>query len=171
MYGAITWTLTKTLESKLDETYTRMLRTALNLSWRQLYGNIPPLTTILRERRMRFAGHCWRAKQELISGLLLWSPRHGKNRPGCPSTTYIYQLCRDMECTPDDLPALMQDRDEWRDRLHVRVSSTGWWWYNITSCIGIGNRENTSFVKLLFSILTTNRFSSLTFTILSKYIL
>ena len=128
-YGAITWTLTKTLESKLDGTYTRMLRTALNLSWRkhptkvQLYGNIPPLTTILRERRMRFAGHCWRAKQELISDLLLWSPRHGKNRPGRPATTYIDQHCRDMECTPDDLPALMQDRDEWRDRLHVRASS------------------------------------------------
>ena len=31
----------------------------------------------LRERRMHFAGHCWRAKQELASDLLLWSPNHG----------------------------------------------------------------------------------------------
>ena len=72
-----TWTLvrtlTKTLESKLDGTYTRMLITALNLSWRQhptkvqLYGNIHPLTTIFREHRMRFVGHCWREKQEHIS--------------------------------------------------------------------------------------------------------
>ena len=59
IYGASTWTLTKILESKLDGTYTRMLRTALNISWRQhptkvqLYGNIPPLTTIFRERRMQ----------------------------------------------------------------------------------------------------------------------
>jgi len=39
--------LTKILESKLDGTYTQMLRAVLNLSWRQypikqmLYGSIP----------------------------------------------------------------------------------------------------------------------------------
>ena len=35
MYGATTWTLTKSLESKLDGTYTRMLRAVLYISWRQ----------------------------------------------------------------------------------------------------------------------------------------
>ena len=49
LYGATTWTLTKYLESKLDGTYTRMLRAILNISWRehptkeQLYGPIPEL--------------------------------------------------------------------------------------------------------------------------------
>ena len=34
VYGAITWTLTKSLEKSFDGNYTRMLRVALNKSWR-----------------------------------------------------------------------------------------------------------------------------------------
>ena len=65
------------------------------LSWRQhpiklqFHEPIPDISTILRERRMRFAGHCWGAKQELASNLLLWSPNHGKRRVGRPAITYI----------------------------------------------------------------------------------
>ena len=33
VYGVITWTLTSTLKKKVDEAYTRMLRTALNKTW------------------------------------------------------------------------------------------------------------------------------------------
>jgi len=60
-----------------DGTYTRMLRAALNLSWKQdptkqqLCGPIPPIASILRKPRMCFAGYCWRAKQQLI-GNSLW---------------------------------------------------------------------------------------------------
>ena len=130
MYGATAWTLTKSLESKLDGTYTRMLRAILNISWRQhptksqLYGPMPDISTILCERRMHFAGHCWRAKQELASDLLLWTPRHGKARAGRPAITYIDQLSRDTGCFPEDLPTLMQDRNGWRDRINVRARST-----------------------------------------------
>ena len=35
MYGSNTWTLTKRLESKLDGTYTRMMRAVLNISWKK----------------------------------------------------------------------------------------------------------------------------------------
>lgn len=35
MYGSLSWTLTKTVESQLDGTYTRILRAILNNSWRQ----------------------------------------------------------------------------------------------------------------------------------------
>jgi len=81
MYGTTVWTLTKTLSSPVFMAhiqYSKVLRSALNLSWRQhptkqqLYGPIPPLTSILRKRKICFVGHCWRAKQELISDLLLW---------------------------------------------------------------------------------------------------
>lgn len=97
LYGATTWTLTKYLESKLDGdgTYTRMLRAILNISWRehptkeQLYGPIPAISKILREHQMRFAGHCWRARQELASELLMWSPTHGTSRAGRPKMNYI----------------------------------------------------------------------------------
>ena len=72
-----------------------------------MYGPIPDISTILRKRRMRFAGHCWLAKQELANDLLLWSLNHGKRRVGRPAITYIDQLCRDTGCLPNDLPALV----------------------------------------------------------------
>ena len=130
LYGATAWTLTKYLESKLDGTYTRMLRAILNISWRehptkeQLYGPIPAISKILREGRMRFAGHCWRAKQELASDLLMWSPTHGTARVGRPKMNYIDQLSRDAGCQPGDLAILMEDRHGWRDRIKVRDNST-----------------------------------------------
>ena len=83
MYGSNTWTLTKRLESKLDGTYTRMLRAVLNISWkkhptkRRLYCHLPSITDVIKERRTRFAGHCWRSKDEIISDVLLWTPKHG----------------------------------------------------------------------------------------------
>ena len=67
LYGCTTWTLTKRLEKKLDENYTRMLRAILNKSWRQhptrhqLYGHLPPITKTIQVRRTRHAGrtHKW----------------------------------------------------------------------------------------------------------------
>ena len=52
LYGCTTWTLTKRLEKKLDDNYTRMLRAILNKSWRQhltrpqLYGHLPPINKL-----------------------------------------------------------------------------------------------------------------------------
>ena len=132
VYGAITWTLTSTLEKKLDGTYTRLLRAALNKSWRQhltnkeLYGKIPKLTNSIREQRLRFAGHCWRSKNELTSDLLLWQPLHGKRSRGRPPKSYIDQLMEDTERTLDELPTSMNDRDGWKSCvINCRESSTG----------------------------------------------
>ena len=83
LYGCTTWTLTKRMEKKLDGNYTRMVRAALNRSWRQypteqqLYGHLPPITKTIQVRRIRHAGHCWRCKDELISDILRWTPSHG----------------------------------------------------------------------------------------------
>ena len=77
LYGAETWTLTKTLQRKLDGVFTRMLRRTLGLTWedkvpnRELYGDIPTLSSEIRQRRLRFAGHCWRRKDELCSQILM----------------------------------------------------------------------------------------------------
>ena len=57
LYGCTTWTLTKRLEKKLDDNYTRMLPTILNKSWRQhptrhqLYGHLPFITKAIQVRR------------------------------------------------------------------------------------------------------------------------
>ena len=35
-----------------------------------MYGNLPKITDTLMIRRLRFIGHCWRKKDEVISDLL-----------------------------------------------------------------------------------------------------
>ena len=88
LYGCTTWTLTKRLEKKLDGNYRRMLRAILNKSWRQhltrhpLYGHLPLITKTIYVRRTRYAGHCWRSKDELIREVLLINPHiwPGKSR-------------------------------------------------------------------------------------------
>ena len=39
LYGSETWTVTKTLKKRLNGCYTRMLRTVLNVSWKQKVRN------------------------------------------------------------------------------------------------------------------------------------
>ena len=105
VYGSISWTLTSTLEKKIDGAYTRMLRVALNKSWTdhltnvELYGKIPRVTSTIREQRLRFAGHCWRNKNELSSEVILWEPLHGKRSRGRPNKTYTDQLRDDAGCS------------------------------------------------------------------------
>ena len=134
--AAVTWTLTKRLEKKLDGNYTRMLRAILNKSWQQhptrhqLYGHLPPITKTIQVRRTRHAGHCWRSRDELIRDVLLWIPTHGRAKAGRPARTYIQQLCEDTGCCPEDVPRAMNDREEWRERVRdIRATSAIWWWY------------------------------------------
>ena len=136
LYGCTTWTLTKRLEKKLDDNYTRMLRAILNKSWQQhptrhqLYGHLPPITKTIQVRRTRHAGHCWRSRDELIRDVLLWIPTHGRAKAGRPARTYIQQLCEDTGCCPEDLPRAMNDREEWRERVRdIRATSAIWWWW------------------------------------------
>ena len=131
LYGCTTWTLTKRLEKKLDGNDTRMLREILNRSWQQhptrhqLYGHLPPITKTIQVRRTRYAGHCWRSRDELISDVLLWSPTHGRAKAGRLARTYIQQLCEDTGYCPEDLPEAMNDREKWPERVRdIRATST-----------------------------------------------
>ena len=113
-----------------------MLRAILNKSWQQhptrhqLYGHLPPITKTIQVRRTRYAGHCWRSRDELIRDVLLWIPTHGRAKAGRPARTYIQQLCEDTGCCPEDLPRAMNDREEWRERVRdIRATSARWWWW------------------------------------------
>ena len=105
-------------------------------SWRQhptrhqLYSHLPPITKTIQVRRTRHAGHCWRSRDELIRDVLLWTPTHGREKAGRPARTYIQQLCEDTGCCPEDLPRVMNDREEWRERVRdIRATSARWWWW------------------------------------------
>ena len=100
-----------------------MLRAILNKSWRQhptkqqLYGHQPPITKTIKVRRTRHAGHCWRSRDKFISDVLLWNPSHGRAKVGKQTRTYIQQLCADMECSPEDLTEVMDDREGWQEMV------------------------------------------------------
>ena len=89
----------------------------------QLYGHLPPITKTIKVRRTRHAGHHWRSRDELISDVLLWTPSYGRINARRPARTYIQHLCEDTGCSPEDLPEVMNDREEWRER--VRDICTG----------------------------------------------
>ena len=78
-----------------------MLKAILNISWKEhptnirLYGNIPPLTRIIRLRRTRFSSHFYRSEEQIMKYLLLWTPNHGITKVGRPRTTYVKQLYDD----------------------------------------------------------------------------
>ena len=56
IYGSVSWTLTNSLEKRLNGNYTRMLRSILNRSWKyhpnnkEIYGNIPGICTSIRQQ-------------------------------------------------------------------------------------------------------------------------
>ena len=85
-----TWSLTQSVENALDGTYTRMLQKIQNVSWchhmtnQELYGSLPQITTIVRQRRLRLAGHVMR-HDEAANKVLLWKP-DGPRRRGRPTT-------------------------------------------------------------------------------------
>ena len=120
LYGAETWTLTKKMNDRLDGTYTKMLRVVLGVSWRdhmtnkELYGSLEKVSNSLRVRRLRFIGHSWRRKDELISKVLLWEPNHGHRKKGRPLTTFTDQLRNDTGLTNQELMNFMDDRKEWK---------------------------------------------------------
>ena len=94
----------------------------------QLYGHLPPITKTIQVRRIWHAGQCRRSRDELKSNVLLWIPTYGRAKAGRPARTYIQQLCDDTECSPEDLPEAMNNREKWRERARdIRASGTTWW--------------------------------------------
>lgn len=76
-------------------TYRRMPRAVLGVSRKEhktkkeLWGHLPKITDTMKMRRLWFIGHCWRRKEEVISELLLWEPKHCARKRGRPATTLL----------------------------------------------------------------------------------
>ena len=102
--GSETWTLNKKMNKTLDWCYKRMLRKALNIKWQQhltnevIYGNLPSISQVVRKRRLKFSGHCFRQHQQTVSKLVLWDPQHGTRR-GRQKKTYLDILKEDTGLT------------------------------------------------------------------------
>ena len=130
IYGGQCWTLTATLNNKLDGTYTRMLRAVTNTSWnehqtnKELYGDTPKVSDTLKELRLKFSGHCWRNRNELIHKTILWEPQHGKRSRGRPATTYVDTLVQDTGINREDLPTIMENKELWKNIVTTARASS-----------------------------------------------
>ena len=91
----------------------RQLETA-SMTNKELYGDLPKLTHKICVRRKRFAGHCYRSKNEPVSKTVLWTPKHGARRRGKPATSYRDTLCKDTGLEVSELGTAMEDRSTWR---------------------------------------------------------
>ena len=128
LYGSETWTLTESLRKLIDGCYTRMLRMALNVDWKQhltnkeVYGRLPRATMKIQERRMRLAGHIHRHDELVANRLLLWEPTHGTRSRGRPALTFVDNLRTDTGLTDTgEIGRLMADRTLWRQRIDTRT--------------------------------------------------
>ena len=120
LYGSETWTINVSLRKKIDDCYTRLLRMASNISWKEkltndiLYRGMHKILEIIKQRRMRLAGHCVRHPEEVAHNLILWIPKQGTRTRGRQSKTFIETQKHDFECEEDELRKLMMDREIWK---------------------------------------------------------
>ena len=128
LYGSETWTVTKTLAKRIDRCYTRMLRMALDISWKErqtnamVYGRLIRASDKIAQRRMRLAGHLARHEEILAHQLLLWEPLHGHRRRGRPHLTYVDVLKSDTGLDDSkEINKLMLDRQIWRRTIAART--------------------------------------------------
>ena len=124
LYGCTTWTLTKRLKKKLDGNYTRMLLASPG-------GNTPQgnnyTATCLPPRKLSKLDEPG-SKDELISDVLLWTPRIWPSKSRTTSSN-IHTAAM-WGCSPEDLPEAMNDKEKWWERVrNIRASGTTWWWW------------------------------------------
>ena len=120
-YGCATWTLTQAEETKLDGTYTKMLRVVFNVNWKdkisneKLYAGNQKLSQIIRTRRLKLAGHMFRDEKNPAHSLVTWKPKHWTAKLGRPSLSFTDILCSDLQLdSVRELEQHMRDRNSWR---------------------------------------------------------
>ena len=93
LYGCTTWTQEKKLKWKLNKNAACYFEQILEATTHKTAA-VRPLTSQLKNhpRRTRHKGHCWRSKDELISDILVWTPRHGRATVDCPARIYSHQV-------------------------------------------------------------------------------
>ena len=100
---------------------TRMLRMLLDVSRKEkrtnqeLYLDLPKLSEMVRERRLRLAGHCIRHEEEIAHQLVLWEPKRGQRNRGRRAVTYLDNLKEDTNLEDaGEIRIKMMNREEWR---------------------------------------------------------
>lgn len=118
LYGCESWTPTLSLMKRIDGGYTRLLRFALGLTWKSmtrkevLYGDLPPVSTKINQRRLRLAGHLHRMRKynfQPVCDLILWQPSATLLRGKGRKKTLLKSLLEDSGAQSVDELSLMMD--------------------------------------------------------------
>ena len=62
-----------------------------------------------------------RSKDELLSDVLHWTPSHRYAIVGQSTRIHLQQFCKDTGYCLEDLPEVMDDRNEWQERVLLAV--------------------------------------------------
>ena len=79
-------------------------------------GQYLDISKTIQVRKTRHAGHCWVSKDELISGVLLWTTKYARASVGRPARIYLQLQSTDTGCNLEDLSGAMDERERERER-------------------------------------------------------
>ena len=91
------------MNKRIDGCYTRLLRMALNISWKDkfnnitLYNGLSRISEVIKERRLKLAGHLMRHDNEMRYKLVLWEPTNGSARRSRKTITFVDNLREDKD--------------------------------------------------------------------------
>ena len=129
LYGCETWVLSEELMKKLDVFARTSYRIMLGI--RQSEDHIRndelykmcsqrPIRELVRERQLKFIGHCLRLNQEEPANIYaLYKSEVGQNPVGRPKETYLDQISRYVtadkrsKLTVDEIAKKARDKSEW----------------------------------------------------------
>ena len=131
-YGSETWTLNKTLKSKINAAELWFYRRILRLSWTDRVSNEEvlrrvdqqrSLLKIIRRRQMEFLGHVIR--REKLEHLSLTGMIEGRRVRGRQRKKFLDSIMEELgeNVTTGQLIQMARDRDEWR-RVTAHVEDT-----------------------------------------------
>ena len=129
LYASESWTLYSRQERRLSAFHMRCLRRILGITWQDHVTNnevlqrakIQSMTTLLRQRRLRWLGHVRRLEDGRIPKDILYSElAKGKRTTGRPHLRYKDVCKRDLKAIGIDINSweeLAGDRCSWRQAL------------------------------------------------------
>ena len=144
VYGAETWSITRTMEHKLIAAENKWLRRILRVGYKEHITNEeirrrtaqPFITDVLRRRRMKWAGHVLRMDEGRPTKIAYNYKPEGKRRTGRPKQRWTDGFEQDLQQAGLSihgqtvgrrrmtLSEMAQDRGIWRDV--IRKSMTGY---------------------------------------------
>ena len=135
----------RTLKAK--EVKPTNLRRVQNISWihhftlSQLYGDLQSLSVTITKRRVQFAGHAFRVKDEIITNLFLWKASIGRK------LTFPDTISRDTGIKVEDILATMPNKTVWCQIVRdISPTVAWWWWWESASIFTSTSKNNCSLV-------------------------